>query len=99
MKFFRGALMRIELDLSLRQGRAIIGCELFNSLASQLMLNVKALPRLVEAEFLIQDRLAGRGGFEIVVGHRKAVASPIGQDPRRHRYQVRFEQGREGTLP
>src|SRR4029450_3622803 len=59
----------------LRQGRAIIGCELFNSLAGQLMLNVKALPWLVESELLIEHRLAGCGVFEITVGHRKAVAS------------------------
>src|SRR5215470_10507321 len=76
----------------LRQGRAIISCELFNSLAGQLMLNVKALPRLVETEFLIQDRLAGRGVFEIAIGHRKAVASPIIQDLRWHRHQFGFEQ-------
>src|SRR5262249_11189253 len=42
----------------LRQGRAIISCELFNSLAGQLMLNVKALPWLVEIKLLIEDRLA-----------------------------------------
>ena len=76
----------------LRQGRAIIGCELFNSLAGQLMLNVKVLPRLVETEFLLQDRLAGRGVFEIAIGHRKAVASPIIQDLRWHRHQFGFEQ-------
>src|SRR5262249_32315232 len=76
----------------LRQGRAIIGCELFNPLAGQLMLNVKALPWLVETEFLIENRLAGRGVFEIAVGRRKAVASPIVQDLRRHRHQVGFQQ-------
>src|SRR5215471_10127719 len=71
----------------LRQGRAIISCELFNSLAGQLMLNVKTLPWLVETEFLIEDRLAVCGVFEIAVGHRKVVASPIVQDLRRYRYQ------------
>src|SRR5262249_31949562 len=60
----------------LRQGRAIISCELFNSLAGQLMLNVKALPWLVEIKLLIEDRLAVCGVFEIAVGHRKVVASP-----------------------
>src|SRR5215470_17275750 len=76
----------------LRQGRAIISCELFNSLASQLMLNVKALPWLVEIKLLIRDRLAGCGVFEIAVGHRKAIASPIVQDFRRYRHQVGFQQ-------
>src|SRR5215831_18892563 len=76
----------------LRQGRAIISCELFNSLAGQLMLNVKALPWLVETEFLIEDRLAGRGVFEIAVGRWKAVARPIVQDLRRYRHQFGFEQ-------
>ena len=52
----------------LRQGRAIISCELFNSPAGQLMLNVKALPSLVEIKLLIQDRLAVCGVFEIAVG-------------------------------
>src|SRR5262249_27783189 len=83
----------ISLCLSgLRQGRAIISCELFNSPAGQLMLNVKALPWLVETEFLIEDRLAGGGVFEIAVGRRKAVASPIVQHLRRHRHQFGFEQ-------
>ena len=43
----------------LRQGRAIIGDELFDSLASELMLNVEAFPWLVENQPLIEDRLAG----------------------------------------
>src|SRR5262249_55602191 len=51
----------------LRQGRAIIGCELFNSLAGQLMLNVKAFPWLLESELLVENRLAGRRIFEITV--------------------------------
>src|SRR6516164_4532079 len=76
----------------LRQGRAIISCELFNSLAGQLMLNVKALPWLVEIKLLIEDRIAVCGLFEIAVGHRTVVASPIVQDLRRHRYQVGLEQ-------
>ena len=61
----------------LRQGRSIIGDELFNSLASQLMLNVKALPWLVENELLIEDRLAGYRVFEIAVRHRKAVERAV----------------------
>ena len=72
----------------LRQGRAIIGDELFDSLASQLMLNVKALPWLIENEVVIEDRLAGCRVFEIAIRHRKTVASPIVQDFRWHRHQV-----------
>ena len=43
----------------LRQGRAIVGDERFDSLAAQLMLNVEALPWLVESELLIEDRNRG----------------------------------------
>ena len=75
----------------LRQGRTIIGDEFFDSLASQLMLDVKALPWLVENELLIEDRLAGYRVFEIAIRHRKTVASPIVQDFNRHRHQVGFE--------
>src|SRR5262249_29662542 len=69
----------------LRQGSAIISGELGKALARQLMLNVEALPRLVESELLIEDRLSGCGVLEIATGHRKAVARPILQNLCRHR--------------
>src|SRR5215831_11992831 len=76
-------------DLS--QRGAIIGCEFFNPLVGQLMINVKTFPWLIESEILVEDRLAGCRVFESTVGRRKAVASPIVQNLRRHGHQVSFE--------